>query len=86
MPANTDLGSLTVNDGTDDVANGVTTVTVVATPMRADADVEFSVADADATSEDHQVSLDVGADKIIITVTNEDSVRVYMVTINRAAP
>ena len=86
-------GSSTVVDigvfsaGTDaydaEVANSVTLVTVEATVASDDAIVSFSVEDADDTAEGHQVALSEGLNKFTITVTNGDSIRIYLVRITR---
>ena len=62
----------------------VTTVTALATVSRAT--VEIASVDADPDTAGHQVSLDVGANEIEVTVTASDGVatRTYVVTVTRA--
>ena len=99
MPDNTDLSSLTVKNGSNDVdigvfsagtetyeadvANSVSSVTVAATASDSNSTVTFSVADAQGTVDDHQVSLSVGENTFTIHVTNGGFMRVYTVTITR---
>ena len=99
MPDNTDLSSLTVKNGSVDVnigvfsagtetyeaevANSVSSVTVAATASDSNSTVTFSVADAQGTVDDHQVTLSVGENTFTILVANGDFMRVYTVTITR---
>ena len=90
------LSSLTV-DGTAldadmdgnyamDVTNDVTMATIVATPTDADAMVAYTgTTDADATTDGHQVALNVGVNVTTVTVTASDGMtsKAYTVTVTR---
>ena len=70
---------------TGTVAHGVTVITVSADASDRAANIAITPADADAETAGHQVSLDVGENRITITVTAEDgTTRVYRVTVVRA--
>ena len=67
------------------VPNTVDEVTVTATKNDANASVAYSVADADTSTPGRQVTLNVGENPIVVTVTAEDgSTQDYTVTVTRA--
>ena len=69
---------------TANVANGVMSTTVTATAATG-ATFVITPADADASTDGHQVTLDVGANPISIAVTGVGMTpRTYSVTVNRA--
>ena len=96
---NADLSALTI-DGTSvtgfaadttsytmDVENVTAQVTVAATASHTIAGVEYSPADADTGTTDHEVDLIVGDNTVTVTVTAEDATtKAYTVTITRADP
>ena len=68
------------------VGNAVTQVTVTATKNDANASVAYSVPDADTSTPGRQVTLNVGENPIVVTVTAADgSTQTYTVTVTRAA-
>ena len=75
---------------TTGVAETVAEVTVAATPADADGGAKAKItspADADGTSEGHQVKLAVGKNPIMATVTAKDgSTKTYTLTITRTVP
>ncbi len=101
LPANTDLASLSITDGTDDlnfgvfsagtteytlnVANNVSTVTIDAPASDDNATVTASFTDADSNTDGEQLNLNVGNNIVTFTVTNGSAMRRYTITIERAA-
>ena len=71
---------------TASVGSAVDSTTVTATPNDDGATVEIAPADADDTTDGHQVSLAVGDTTVSVTVTAEDgtTMQTYAVTVTRA--
>ena len=73
---------------TGDVPGNVVDTTVAATTTDEGATVAVTPADADDTTDGHQVTLAVGPNPITVTVTAEDgtTVQSYTITVTRAMP
>ena len=72
---------------TASVAHSTDMITVSARTRRADAVMVIAPEDADSETDGHQVSLDVGENRVTITVTAEDgTTRAYALTVTRAEP
>ena len=62
-----------VNDYQISVATGVSTATVTATTAQLDAVVDYSLPDADGTTEGHQIALDSGGEtELTVSVTHSE--------------
>ena len=83
---NEPFGTATDDAYTADVANSVSTTTVMATAVQSNATVSIMPGDDDSAMDGHQVALTTGSNTITVTVTAGSNTRDYTVMVTVAPP